>query len=116
MLPNNIAVDLDDTLFINAFPLVGDPVRDKKGVTTIDKVKKLQREGWYLILWTCRNGESLQTAVTACKKHGLIFDAVNANHPDSYKHFGLKCNDESRKIFAHYYLDDRAINIEHFLP
>ena len=37
---------------------------------------------------------------------GLEFDKVNENFDEEIKKFG-----DSRKIFAHYYLDDKAMKI-----
>lgn len=48
----------------------------------------------------------MEEAVEACKKQGLIFDAVNDNLPEVKKVFG----NNSRKIVASEYWDDKGIN------
>lgn len=98
-----IAVDFDGTLCVNAWPDIGPP---RKGV--IDYVKRQKEDGAKLILWTNRTEKRLQEALDWCLEKGIIFDAVNANVPESVKVFGGDC----RKIFANVYLDDKAMRPE----
>lgn len=95
-----IAVDFDGTLCENAWPGIG-PAR--AGV--IDYVLGQQITGAKLILWTNRTGERLNEAVRWCAARGLAFDAVNENLPEIIDAFG----GDTRKVFAHEYLDDRAV-------
>lgn len=95
-----IAVDFDGTLCEDAFPGIGQP-----NWPLILFLKEKQREGSKLILWTCRCGNALNEAVSWCKKHGLVFDAVNANVPENILQHG---GSDSRKIYADIYIDDRA--------
>lgn len=60
-----------------------------------------------MILWTCRNGDLLTSAVEWCREHGLIFDAVNENLPERLEYYGS----ESRKISADEYWDDCAVHM-----
>lgn len=92
------AVDFDGTLCQNNYPAVGIP-----NVALIDFLKKEQKRGCKVILWTCRCGLALKTAVECCKMQGLEFDAVNENLPESIERFG----DDPRKICADVYIDDR---------
>lgn len=95
-----IAVDFDGTLCINRFPLIGKP---KKRV--IRRVLREQSKGAKIILWTCRDGETLRQAIEWCNtKQGLYFDAVNENLPEQIKYF----NNDCRKIGATEYWDDKA--------
>lgn len=98
-----IAVDFDDTLFTNAWPGVGEPIWP-----VINKAKEEQANGAAIILWTCRIGESLDNAVEACRKVGLIPDAVNETLPEWLETWV----DDPRKIGANEYWDDRAVNIK----
>lgn len=93
-----VAVDFDGTLFENKWPEIGEP-----NTALIDYLKKRQEQGDKLILWTCRCGDRLDAAVKKCETYGLIFDAVNENLPEAIEMFG----DDSRKIFAHEYIDDK---------
>lgn len=71
-IPYAIAIDFDGILCQNAYPDIGDPNWD-----TIHQALKEQSNGAKLILWTCREGRSLERAVAACAGWGLTFDAVN---------------------------------------
>lgn len=92
-----IAVDFDGTLCENKYPNIG-----AMNTYLIDLLKKRQKVGDKIILWTCRVGKKLQEAINKCKEHGLIFDAVNENVPEIIKSFGS----DTRKIFADEYIDD----------
>lgn len=102
MKQNIIAVDFDGTLCENKWPEIGMPNEE-----LIKYLKKRQANGEKLILWTSRNEEQIKEAVEWCKKHGLVFDAVNDNLPEIVEAFGGNC----RKIFANEYIDDRNRSI-----
>ena len=104
--PLVIAVDFDGTLCENAFPDIGKPKQH-----VMDYVKKLKSEGNKLILWTCREGELLEKAISWCHENGLSFDAYNANLPERIEEFGT----DPRKIGADFYIDDRNILIKELL-
>lgn len=95
------AVDFDGTLCENVWPNIGDP-RDN----ILYMVKRLKRDGNKIILWTCREGVLLDEAVRWCGEQGLYFDAVNDNLEEHKEKFG----DNSRKILADYYIDDKAVD------
>ena len=96
----SIAVDFDGCLCTNKYPEIG-----RENELAIRNLINLQAEGYKLILWTCRNGSSLEDAVRWCNVRGLHFDAVNENLPEYIEHFGEDC----RKIFATEYWDDRSV-------
>ena len=73
-----IAVDFDGTLCVNKYPEIGDPNEE-----LIAYLKKRQANGEKLILWTNRVDDRLDEAVKWCAEHGLMFDAVNDNLPES---------------------------------
>lgn len=97
-----IAVDFDGTLCTDCYPFIG-----MANVRLIEQLKRLQRQGCGLILWTCRCRERLVEAVQWCTERGLVFDAVNENLPEVIEKYGS----DSRKIFADIYLDDKAETI-----
>lgn len=70
----------------------------------IEWLKSEQENGVKLILWTCRVGWLLDEAVRFCERYGLTFDAVNENLPEIIEKFGS----DTRKIFAHKYIDDAS--------
>lgn len=94
-----IAVDFDGTIVEHKYPQIG-----KEIPFAIATLKKLQAERHLLILWTVRENDLLEEAVEYCRKRGLEFYAVNANHPDEQ----VKPNQASpcRKVRADMYIDD----------
>lgn len=94
------AVDFDGTLCESVWPGIGSP-----NTALIKHLIKRRREGNKVILWTCRCGSRLEEAISWCRRFGLEFDAVNENLPEMIEHFG----NDSRKIFADVYIDDKAI-------
>lgn len=97
-----IAVDFDGTLCTNKWPDIGTP-----NLSFIEWLKQTALTGTKLILWTCRTGEMLDSAVQWCEQHGLYFDAINDNIPEATERFGSN----SRKVFADVYMDDKAVAI-----
>jgi len=99
-----IAVDFDGCLCKNAWPEIGEANRDV--ISDLIVMRNLQ--GYKLILWTCREGEALQAALDWCARYGLKFDAVNENLPEMNAQYG----NDSRKIGADEYWDDKAVNVK----
>lgn len=99
----NIAVDFDGTLVTNKYPEIGDPKWD-----VINFCKKRQALGDNIILWTCRTGNHLAKAITFLKEMcSMIPNYINENAPWDHTLY----EDESRKIGADYYIDDKAISV-----
>lgn len=97
--PKILAVDFDGCLVENAWPRIGKPQ-----CSVINAVKQRKRDGWKVILWTCRSGKMLDDAVEWCRRHGIELDAVNDNLPEVQKAYG----GNPRKITATEYWDDRG--------
>lgn len=96
-----LGVDFDGTLSLGQWPGCG-----PANVKLISFLIKRKECGDKLILWTCREGEELDTAINWCNNEGLFFDAVNDNLPEIIEKY--RCN--SRKISCDFYIDDRAIS------
>jgi hypothetical protein len=97
------AVDFDGTLCVNSYPEIGAPRFD-----IINFVRNRRAVGDKIILWTCRSGRELGCAVDWCVAHGLEFDAVNDNLAEN-----IACyNNNSRKINADFYIDDRNFHFD----
>lgn len=95
------AVDFDGTLFVGAeWPQIGVP-----NTELIEFLKERKEKGDKIILWSCRSGHYLKSAVKAANAQGLYFDAINDNLQESISTYG----GNSRKIFATYYIDDRNV-------
>ncbi len=99
-----IAVDFDGTLCRGKWPEIGDANED-----IIRALINSQKDGAKLILWTCREGDDLKAAVMWCMKHGLRFDAINDNLEENKEYFG----NNSRKVYATEYWDDKNVTIVH---
>ena len=95
-----IAIDFDGTIVESRYPDIGKPK-----LFAFETLKKLQNEGYLLILWTYRHGQKLQEAVDFCKSHGLEFYAVNKSYPEEE----FNENKMSRKIDADIFIDDRNL-------
>ena len=95
-----LAVDFDGTLVEDKFPGIGKPKWH-----VVNYVKQRKAAGDKIILWTSRGGHYLEAAVMWCKLRGIEFDAVNDDLPEVREYYGIN----SRKIYAHEYLDDRMI-------
>ena len=101
MLSNKkLAIDFDGTIVEDAYPSIGKPK-----IFAFETLKKLQSEGYRLILWTYRHGKSLEEAVEFCRKNGVEFYAVNSSFE------GELFDDETqfRKINADLFIDDRNL-------
>ncbi|MCT4623071.1 MAG: hydrolase [Schleiferiaceae bacterium] len=96
--PLIIAVDFDGTIVDDAYPGVG-----KAKIFAFETLKRMQKDGHRLILWTYRHGKRLQEAVDFCKENGIEFYAVNKSNPEQAD----VEPDVSRKINADLFIDDR---------
>ena len=102
-----MAVDFDGTIVQDAYPNIG-----KINYKTVGYIKRHQEHGAKLILWTCRSGSHLEEAIKVCNGLGIRFDAINDNLPEIKEKYG----NNSRKIYADVYLDDRAfIPVEKYM-
>lgn len=95
-----LAIDFDGTIVEDAYPGIGKPK-----TFAFETLKQLQGEGYRLILWTYREGKSLEEAVEFCRKNGLEFYAVNSSFEGEV--FDHSC--QSRKIDADLFIDDRNL-------
>lgn len=94
-----LAIDFDGTIVENNYPSIGKPM-----LFAFETLKKLQKKGFILILWTYRSDKRLEEAVEFCQKHGLEFYAVNKSYPEEEY-----ADNISRKINADIFIDDRNI-------
>jgi hypothetical protein len=101
-MTNNIklAVDFDGTIVDDAYPGIG-----KTKIFAFETLKKLQNEGYRLILWTYRHGKPLEEAIEFCRKNGVEFYAVNS----SFEGEIYDGAEFSRKIDADIFIDDRNL-------
>ena len=101
-----VAVDFDSTLFTDDFPLVGEPI-----TPIIELCRRLMAvNDIKLVLWTCRGGEELETALYYCAIYGLDFVSVNEDSPEIKHYWNSRGFIGSNKVSAKYYIDDLALN------
>lgn len=97
-----IAVDFDGTIVQHKYPSIG-----KEIPFAVETLRQLSADGHKLILWTIRNGETLEEAISWCKQRGLQFYAVNSNYPTGSLFPNRR--ESSPKVEADLYIDDRNI-------
>ena len=97
-----IAIDFDGCLCENKYPEIGE-----EHTEVLDILRREQAHGSKLILWTCREGERLHEAVKWCNERGIHFDCLNNN----LLSLSEKFENNSRKVCATEYWDDRAVQI-----
>jgi hydroxymethylpyrimidine pyrophosphatase-like HAD family hydrolase len=94
-----IAIDFDGTIVEHRYPFIG-----RIRPFAFETMEALQIRGHRLILWSHRAGKKLDEAVKFCNSHGIEFYAVNKNYPEEEWD-----ENDSRKILADIYIDDRNI-------
>ena len=92
-----IAVDFDGTIMKDGRP----------NIPLIQRLKSEQRRGTTVILWTCRQGGSLNEALAFMRGYGFLPNYINANAPEVIARFG----GDTRKVYADVYIDDKAVRI-----
>ena len=95
-----LAIDFDGTIVEDAYPKIGKP-----NIFAFETLKKLQSEGYRLILWTYRSGKYLEEAVEFCRENGVEFYAVNCCVEGEI----FDGETQSRKIDADLFIDDRNL-------
>lgn len=82
--PKVYAVDFDGTLnTAKTYPELGAP-----RLELFQFLKDRQQKGDKIILWTCREGDRLKSAIKYCKNYGLEFDAINDNIRENIERWG----------------------------
>lgn len=95
-----IAVDFDGTIVEHRYPAIGAPIP-----FALETLAQLSAEGHKIILWTVREGKTLDEAVEYLRLNGVSLYAVNSEYPNaSWTGSGV-----SRKIKADVYIDDRNL-------
>jgi hypothetical protein len=92
------AIDFDGTIVEHEFPEIG-PERPY----AIKTMRALQKVGHKIIIWTCRNGDSLDAMEQWFEKQKFIPDAINKSIVP-YSNYGFSFP----KVYADVYLDDRS--------
>lgn len=94
-----VAFDLDGTVLHYEPGMASNHQFGKPIAGMIQAMRKLWKDGWKIIIWTCR-GRS-QELVDHLEKHGIPFDEINVNTDGPH---------DSPKIYADVYVDDKALS------
>ncbi len=95
-----IAIDFDGTICRGKFPNI-----DGAMPYAVDTINTLYETGHYIIINTCRSGDQLLAAINWMLEQGIRFHRVNDNQPQNIALY----NTNSRKIYAHVYVDDKNL-------
>lgn len=95
-----IAIDFDGTIVEDKYPEIG---AFRPGA--VEAIKQLRRDGYVLLLWTCRTGLELGRAVKYCAEAGIRFDGINQNLRSEI----VRYDGDTRKVAANLYVDDRGL-------
>lgn len=95
-----VAVDFDGTIVKDRYPDIGDPIPGAEEALNLFKYNGIK-----IIIWTCRTGEQADQAKKYLIDNKIPFDYFNENAPERIKKYG----NDSRKISADVYIDDRNV-------
>lgn len=96
-----VAIDFDGTLHDAEYPNIGKPVPG-----AVEALQGIHEDGHYIILWTCRQGQLLVDAINWMLDNSIPFHRINDNAHFNTERYG----DNSRKVYAHVYIDDKGIS------
>lgn len=99
-----VAVDFDGVLVEDRFPGIGSA--DVRMVTAVYNL--CQYTNHEVVLWTCRVGERLESAVEWCNSWGLEFTSINSGAPSNLAEYGT----DPRKVYADVYIDDKSLGYD----
>ena len=94
------AVDFDGTLAKTEYPRILEANEE-----VVEFVQKVQERGDEWILWTNREGETLDSALAWLFQRGLRPTAINDNVRRVKEFMGRN----PRKVYADYYIDDHNV-------
>lgn len=95
-----VGIDFDGTIVRGKFPAIDSLMPDAH-----EYINKLKADGHYLIINTCRSGQQVIEAINYLLECGIPFDRFNDNEPTNIAQY----NSNSRKIYAHVYVDDKQV-------
>lgn len=98
-----IAIDFDGTCVTHEYPEIGEEI----GAAPV--MRALLARGDRIILFTMRHGNTLDRAVEWCRANGIELFGVNEN-PQQHTW------SQSRKVYAHMYIDDAALGVPLVFP
>jgi hypothetical protein len=99
-IPLIICIDFDDTIVKtnSDFTIKECRIGAKKVINSWHK------KGHYIIIWTCRTGDTQLEAEEFLKKEGINYDKINDHSVYTYKDWP----NPGRKIYGDVYIDDKS--------
>lgn len=94
-----IAIDFDHTIVEDEYPKI------KKLYSNAKRVINRLHNKYFIIIHTCRTGDEEKRVRKYLNDNGILYDAINKNNPLRSQKFG----NDSRKVSADIYIDDRAL-------
>jgi len=94
-----LCIDFDGTIVDHQYPAIGEIRPFAK-----EAINRLHDEGWYIIIWTCRCGDTLMDARKWLLDNKIWFDKLNENAPVEMIGFI-----PSPKVYGDIYIDDRNL-------
>lgn len=68
-------------------------------------LRLLREENYYIIIWTCREGNCIENIKVWLDAHEIPYDQINQHHPKLVEFY----KNDTRKICADIYVDDRNL-------
>ena len=100
-----ITIDFDNTIANSDYPnILGLKERAK------EVINKWHKQGIYLIINTCRNGEAEWECETFLFDNGVPFHKINDHAPFIKQKYFNPHHTISKKIFSHINVDDTSLN------
>ena len=104
-----VAIDFDNTIVKSDYPGTG-----VIHLWAKDVINKWYAMGVYIIIWTCRTGQSEKDAEAFLLAEGVNFHKLNGHHPNGLLNYGTETQIEhgleSRKVWSHVLIDDTSID------
>jgi hypothetical protein len=95
-----LAIDFDHTICISDYPNLGMERKDAGYY-----IRKLEQEGYGIVINTCREGIALADGIKWLHKNAIPYHYVNCNFPHIIEMYSADC----RKISADLYIDDKCL-------
>lgn len=73
----------------------------------VEAIAALRAMGWFVIIYTCREGQHALDAQKVMSQSNLRYDLFNQNHPELTCLFKYDC----RKVSADIYIDDKSLDM-----
>jgi hydroxymethylpyrimidine pyrophosphatase-like HAD family hydrolase len=98
---HTIAIDFDGTIIPHN---LGGPIRLDPLPGAREEIEKFKKNGWIIIVYTCRSDSQIPEIANFLRRNGIPFDYINENP--------LQNQLTPKKLYADMYLDDKAVTFK----